>query len=298
MRSIFIISAIALVLTACGGGGGGGSSSSGGGGGGGGSSPHLTLVHSGAGPLPGTSATPIADYEMGDLKTTVTYIFAIRNPDAAPLTDVSISVNHPDVTVSPAFIASVPQGDTPVFLTVTHGREDNLVTPAPTLAPGKLFFTLSASNAGVSDSVTVGADIKVANCAVNWIGAAMPLLVPEFTTPITLSTGGHQFNAYTAFYTPPAPSTATAFMISNTGNATFTVRTWIWSGGAGTYVVQSTATILVGNSATLICDLDGSDPVMRFSVDADGVEFKSTAMPPSTGGVWYGLMRSMAAGGG
>ncbi len=139
-----------------------------------------------------------ADFEMGDLNKTSTYLFELRNIGTTNLTNIALTSDNPAVTIVPSSIGIISSsgsgGIIPIIqVTVAHGLSPNGIGPAPTLAPGRLVFTIWAQvlggNAGhptTDPQPCRGKDQIKASDAEATIGATVRV------TKFTIKAGGDQ----------------------------------------------------------------------------------------------------------
>ena len=114
-----------------------------------------------------------ADFELGDIESTSTFLFILRNVGTADLQNVQITCTDPAVVCTPAQIGVLsPEGSgglTPVIqVKVVHGVSASGLTSAPLLTAGRWLSTLSAqgTTAATGDTVsataTLGANVEIA----------------------------------------------------------------------------------------------------------------------------------------
>lgn len=174
MRSILFLSLITLILTAC----GGSCDSS--------SNPtpepgaaNLVFTQTGDGDRAtirtaraaaanSESAAP-ADFELGNIDATTTYLFMLRNTGSVAATSITITTDNPAVKVSPGVIGLLQPEDVgglqPIIrVTVQHGLQSTGLGNAPILARGELRFTLSATaTSNVFASAVLEGNVRVAS---------------------------------------------------------------------------------------------------------------------------------------
>ncbi len=301
MRSSSFFPALLALLTivfvaGCGGGGGGGTSS----GGGSGPGPHLQFSSAGdiAHSLRTAAVGPKAagaDFEEGDLQTTHTYLFVLKNTGASAATDVVLSSSNPAVHVSPSTIGILqPEGAggvSPVIqVTVEHGVSAAGAGYAPTLPAGRLQFTISATSAAVTASASVGMNVEVARFTATYHGNAVDLTGGVDGT-LNVVTSASVTSAYAYYESGPVPADHT-LIITNTGNVSLTLTSYgVPSSGTVRPPLESRV-IAPGATDSVSAYLDSSSNlVIPFSVDSDGTEFDPSALPHAQpDGKWWAYM--------
>lgn len=232
-----------------------------------------------------------ADFEMGGLNKTSTYLFELKNDGTAPITNVSLETDNPNVSISPASIGIIgtsTSGDmVPIIqVTVRHGLSSNGIGTAPLLPAGRLDFTLyatalgadatthdpEANNDGVNtDFTTYGATHTSANASVG-----LTALVTEFTIKTGFDAPGFTSGvSLTNLNYETDPSVVPNLVLNLATDVENLVSTPMWSlaGGAfwNTTGVSSyaeehrgvTTIANTGNTAITVDYLQPSDPTIN-----------------------------------
>jgi hypothetical protein len=114
------------------------------------------------------SAT-VADFEIGNIDKTSTYMFLLQNSGNVSATDIQLSSDNPAVTIVPSQIGILSPtfqgGIQPIIqVTVQHGLSGGGTGIAPVLDAGRLFFTISANATdNLSASATLGLNVRVSS---------------------------------------------------------------------------------------------------------------------------------------
>lgn len=246
------------------------------------------------------AAAPIAgvDFDLGELKTTDTYLFVLKNTGTEDVTNVVLSSDNPDVTVTPSRIGVLqPDGQggvVPVIkVSVQHGISQSGLRDTPLLSPGATLFNVTATgDAGVTAQASMGVTVLVANFDIvfnsyawnldyvtdcNW--ALYPELSSTATTELAELVGTTQFSRWVseAAYYPEVAISGHTCVIRNTGNANLVVTLYSHLDADGNDVgtattVLETVTITAGSTYTVpeaAYILNGSTDDMFMSVESE-----------------------------
>lgn len=323
MRSTPLFTLILCILAlfffaGCGGGGGGG----GGGSPGTGSKVHLQFTQAGS---MARSAARVAaasalaspssvDFEEGDLKTTRTYLFILKNTGTVAATNVVLSSTNSAVHVSPSTIGILqPEGAggvQPVIqVTVEHGVSATGAGYADTLAGGRMEFNISATSAEVTATASVGVNVKVASITASFLGEPTDLRDGQngYANPIATQNGTVVPAQYIGYYTG-ASATKLGGMatVTNTGNVPVTIVAHAHDPypAPALFLPTSTVTIEPGETVSVngFAQWYGGTPgvddgiMVVFQVNSDGVEFDSSVMPHAdASGAWWSVFTAEQA---
>lgn len=276
---------ILCAIAGCGGGGGGSPTAAPG---------ALSFVYA------GTPRAGDAVIDVGNIPTTTTLNFGLKNTGGTTVANVAILTPDPTRYVpSVGTIASIAPGATATFtLTIVNGRNVTNTGPGPTLHDVVLpRITLGADSATADTSVTVAFTPLWADFAVSWIGSNMPLLVPASRVSMFANGASRSTAQYTSYFTGSVPSATNAFSISNQGVVPITVHPLVFNSSSGYYEPSGSITISAyGTWTAFTSDTNAGNPIMRFAVDSAGTVFHSEHIAePDPSGVWYGIMQALPA---
>ncbi len=297
MRSFTLLStiiALTFALAGCGGGGGGAGTT-------GGSTGHgatLRFVDSGASATRSAATRSVgsADFEEGNLLSTRTYLFILKNTGTTAAHDITLASDNPAVHMTPSTIGILqPEGsggvEQVIQVSVEHGVSAVGAGFAPTLPAGRLVFNISATSAEVSASATVGLTVQLAKFTVVYDSVAQDLSAPLITADFVTPGGAKPLNFYDQFYTTP-PSTEGIAVIHNTGNVDLTVITYTLSGVGALYTPSATQAIAPGATFAYDGDVDSGAAVIHIKIDSGGTEFDSNLPHAAPDGAWWALFSS------
>lgn len=225
------------------------------------------------GATPGTqrasSATSL--FDVGDVKTTTTYLFMLRNTGSIPISNIHLVTDNPSIEVSPAAIQILsPDGTgglSPIIqVTVLHGSGAGHFGYAPQLAAGALAFHITATgmstggtvlaDANISGTVRLAAaQVEIADELMDYNGrpagianlqiyghADLPFAAGRLDA---LSIGLSGSSSLTAL-----PTATKDITIRNIGNQTLEVTVYGWSQETPAGILKSTRTVLAGQTCT------------------------------------------------
>lgn len=125
-------------------------------------------------------ASSNSTYQLGNIDSTTTYLFMLRNTGSLPLVNIQLASDNPDVVITPNSIGILsPDGSggmSPIIqVSVKHGSGIGHYGYAPLLTPGSLSFGISASAVNGLDSVlaraTLTGTVRVADFTLGYIQA-------------------------------------------------------------------------------------------------------------------------------
>lgn len=228
-------------------------------------------------------AEAAADFELGDVRNTVTYLFMLRNTGSTAVTNIMLTSTNPSVEVVPNTIGVLsPDGSgglAPIIqVTVKHGSGAGHFGSAPLLTPGDLSFSISATGQGASSTVLASASlhgfVKVANFTIkkpNYLGFAvadqsvtpdllMDLHIPTdsgayFTTGYDRSTPIFDDSYATTNIVDPALGLGRT--ITNTGNCDLIINVddVVTVIDQNVVTTRATVTVAPGESYTFRCGM-------------------------------------------
>jgi len=125
------------------------------------------------------AAASATDFNFGDIPSTQTYLFELRNTGLVAVHDINIASDNPAVRVTPSTIGVLPTEGTgsviPIIsVQVIHGVGMNGYGSAATLTPGSFTFHLTANgldayNNTINTGASVALNVQVASFEV-WAG--------------------------------------------------------------------------------------------------------------------------------
>jgi hypothetical protein len=180
-------------------------------------------------------------FDFGDIKSTETYLFQLKNTGTVNVNNVSVSSDNSSVVVvSPGSIAVLPTegvgGITPLIsVQVVHGVGINGYGTADLLPKGPFSFNLTASGVDtngntVSSTCEVDLNVLVASFTLSSVdGVSIPMgsvkMEESFPQEIVMPFNGWYVVSYSVPITAPADPTVFTrnFMLTNTGNCSLEV---------------------------------------------------------------------------
>ena len=197
-----------------------------------------------------TDPSQTADYEMGDLDKTSTFLFTLQNTGDIPAAGIQLTSDNPNVVMVPNRIGVLDPvsrgGIQPVIqVTVQHGLSASGTGSAPVLPAGRLAFNISAATTGISASASLGMTVRVTNYTITTQlaannGAGIQLTYSNSEGQGNLTTSLFGAPACTSWNTmdssiwgvapstlDPAITSPTDNRITNTGNAPITVQRYL-----------------------------------------------------------------------
>lgn len=233
----------------------------------------VNTVTSLKGAAPGTqrasSATSL--FDVGDVKTTTTYLFMLRNTGSIPISNIRLVTDNPSIEVNPAAIQILsPDGTgglSPIIqVTVLHGSGAGHFGYAPQLAAGPLAFHITAT--GMSTGGTVLADANISGTV--RLAAAQVEIPDEQMDYNGRPAGVANLQIYSHALLPFAagrldalqiglagssrltalPTSTKDITVRNIGNQTLEVTVFGWSQETPAGVLKSTRTVLPGQACT------------------------------------------------
>lgn len=176
-------------------------------------------------------------YQLGNIDTTTTFLFMLRNTGSLPIANIALATSNPDVVISPNSIGILsPDGSgdmSPIIqVTVKHGSGVGHYGFAPLLTPGVLEFDISASAVNGTDSIladaTLSGTIRVADLSVSRTplgGVPTPISLHGIHTDNALyADGTHAASWDNDYYYTSDVSAGELRTLVNTGNCPLVVE--------------------------------------------------------------------------
>lgn len=188
-------------------------------------------------------AIPGVDFDLGDLPSTDTYLFVLKNTGQSEVQNVVLAADNPAVVITPSRIAVLqPEGAggvVPVIkVTIQHGKSASGLTDAPLLEPGALVFNISATgDSGAPATASIGVTAQVAKFVMICNGYSWDPVYTDYDD-WNSPTGGQSRYSTQTFYrynsdtfrewyaSTVSPVVARTFALTNTGNAVLDVTLW------------------------------------------------------------------------
>lgn len=179
-----------------------------------------------------------ADFVVGDIKSTTTYLFLLKNSGGSSVSNITLSSTNPAVEVVPSTIGVLEPdsvgGLSPIIqVTIKHGSGAGHFGSAPLIAAGDLEFSIGAagtnSQGATSVTASIGGTVRVADFTLSNNGQDMPT-ISEGTVGQRSTVDGQlpyvTKSTWSDTTIAAVDPTDSLWSITNTGNAPLTVTSY------------------------------------------------------------------------
>lgn len=267
---------------------------------------------------PGTTAS---SFNFGNLPSSATYLFELKNTGTLPVNNVTITSDAPEIVVlTPSQIAVLPTEGTgsvvPLLQAqVLHGIGLNGYGSSPTLPAGDHTYKLTATGTDTNNNTIVAtatihvfaqvAEVEMWEGTTDSAGTVYPAEKLEFGTSGWSSSDTKNYGAQDNFtHIPqtgwwfalkqwhvsaaPASTPARVFTVKNKGNVPLTITNYGGTLVNGVEITPQTYTVPAGESVdiTITAKL-GIGHAAYMSADSNNTVFRSGLLSPDTDGKMY-----------